>query len=100
MNKLPQIANITDLRNSHLAVLAKLEKGPVVINSRSQPVGVLVSPKLWDRLVEYIDDLEDSLDAVKMELAIAKGEVEMMTQDEIKEWLTEDEIVEGERVPA
>jgi hypothetical protein len=93
MNKLPQMANIADLRNSHLQVLALLDKGPVIINSRSHAVGVLVSPGQWDRIAEYIEDLEDALDAAKMALAIAKGEVEMMSQAEINDWLKEDELV-------
>lgn len=93
MNKLPQMANIADLRNSHLQVLARLDKGPVIINSHSNAVGVLVSPEQWNRMAEYIEDLEDALDATKMELAIAEGEVEMMNQAEINDWLKEDELV-------
>ena len=95
MNKLPQTASIADLRNHHLTVLKKLADGPVVINSRSAPVGVLVSPELWDKIAEYIEDLEDSLDAVKAELEIAKGqdEVVRLTEADIEEWLAEDEAV-------
>ena len=95
MNKLPQMVSIAELRNSHLAVLEKLANGPVVINSRSAPVGVLVSPAMWDRIAEYIEDLEDSLDAVKAELEIAKGNDEMvrLTEAEIQEWLAEDEAI-------
>ena len=95
MNKLPQTASIADLRNSHLAVLEKLVNGPVVINSRSTPVGVLISPQMWDRIAEHVEDLEDSLDALKMENAILRGEVETETlsEQEIAEWLAEDETV-------
>ncbi len=95
MNKLPQTASIADLRNSHLAVLEKLANGPVVINSRSTPVGVLISPQMWDRIAEHVEDLEDSLDALKAELEIAKGEDELITlnEAEIKQWLGEDEAV-------
>lgn len=95
MNKLPQTASIADLRNSHLAVLDKLANGPVVINSRSTPVGVLISPQMWDRIAEHVEDLEDSLDALKAELEIAKGEDELITlsEAEIKQWLGEDEAV-------
>lgn len=95
MNKLPQTASIAELRNSHLAVLEKLANGPVVINSRSAPVGVLVSPEMWDRIAEYVEDLEDGLDALKAELEIVKGndEVVRLTEEEIKEWLGEDEAV-------
>lgn len=95
MNKLPQTASIADLRNSHLAVLEKLTNGPVVINSRSTPVAVLISPEMWDRIAEHVEDLEDSLDALKAELEIAKGNDELITlsEDEIKEWLGVDEAI-------
>ena len=95
MNKLPQMVSIAELRNSHLAVLEKLVNGPVVISSRSTPVGVLVSPEMWDRIAEYIEDLEDSLDAAQMELELATGRdtVIRLTEEEIQEWLAEDEAI-------
>jgi prevent-host-death family protein len=93
MYKLPQMVNIADLRNNHLQVLVKLDKGPVVINSRSQPVGVLVHPQAWDNLIELLEDQQLMIDMLKMEAAMAKGEVEMVGQTELKEWLQEDELV-------
>jgi len=79
MHKLPQMTSIAELRNNHLQVFALLEKGPVVINNRSQPVGVLVSPAAWDRLMERLEDQEDIIDALQMKLDIAQGKVEVET---------------------
>lgn len=95
MNKLPQTASIADLRNSHRAVLEKLAKGPVVINSRSTPVGVLVSPQLWDRIAERFEELDDTVDALEAEIAILKGkdEVVTLTPEEMQAWLSTDEAV-------
>ena len=44
MNRLPQLATISDLRNNHLGVFALLEKGPVVLVNRTQPQGILLYP--------------------------------------------------------
>lgn len=95
MHKLPQMTSIAELRNNHLQVFARLEKGPVVINNRSQPVGVLLSPAAWDRLMERLEDQEDIIDALQMKLDIARGEVEVetITATEIEEWIKADEPV-------
>lgn len=97
MHKLPQMTSIAELRNNHLQVFALLEKGPVVINNRSQPVGVLISPAAWNRLMECLEDQEDIIDALQMKLAIARGEVEVetVTAEEINQWIEADE-----RLPA
>jgi len=95
MHKLPQMTSIAELRNNHLQVFALLEKGPVVINNRSQPVGVLVAPAAWDRLMELLEDQQDIIDALQMKLDIARGEVEVetITAAEIEEWIKADEPV-------
>ncbi|MFN8489489.1 MAG: type II toxin-antitoxin system prevent-host-death family antitoxin [Caldilineaceae bacterium] len=95
MNKIPQIASISDLRNKHLEILARLVQGPVILANRNEPVAVLISPAEWDAIVEELDDYWCALEAAKAELAIARGEsqVVQMTEQELDEWLTEDEAV-------
>ena len=93
MEKVQQVVPVTDLRLHHLQVFDLLKNGPVVLAQRSRPAAVLVSVDQWDRTAEIIEDLSDTVDALRMELAIAKGEVEMMSQEELHEWLTEDEQV-------
>ena len=94
MNRVQQIEPITTIQKAPTEVLAMLANGPVILAQRSRPAAVLVSVKQWDNLSELLEDLTDTVDALRMELAIAKGEVEMMSQAEIKEWLAD------ERVPA
>ncbi len=91
MEKIQQIVPVTDLRLHHLHVFELLGNGPVVLAQRSRPAAVLVSLEQWDRTAEIIEDLADTVDALRMELAIAKGEVEIMSQAELSEWLAEDE---------
>ena len=95
MSKLPQMTSIAELRNNHLHVFSLLEHGPVVINNRSQPVGVLISPKQWDRLMELLEDQQDLVDVLEAELEIATGkdEVVTLTNEDIKAWQSEGELV-------
>lgn len=101
MDKVPTMTSIAELRNNHLQVFALLEKGPVVINNRSQPVGVLVSPAAWNRLLERLEDQEDIIDALQMKLDIARGEVEteIVTAEEINQEINQWTAADA-RVPA
>lgn len=95
MNKLPQMVGIGELRNNHLEVITRLDKGPVVVNSRSLPVAVLVHPQAWDRLMELIEDQQDIIDALEAKLEIATGQDEFvaLSADEIKAWAAEEKLV-------
>jgi prevent-host-death family protein len=53
------MASVSDLKNRHLEVLAKLQKGPVLLASRNQPTAVLLSPELWNEIVDLLEDYED-----------------------------------------
>lgn len=89
MHKLPQMTSIAELRNNHLQVFDLLKKGPVVINSRSLPVGVLLSPQMWDHLIERLEDQQDIIDALTAKLARLAGQADLMTQAEIETWLAD-----------
>lgn len=92
MFPLPQMAPVSDLKHRHLEVFKRLKAGPVVLANRSQPTAVLVAPDRWNEIVEYIDDLECSLEALKAELALAQGadQMERLTPTEIEAWLGDD----------
>jgi PHD/YefM family antitoxin component YafN of YafNO toxin-antitoxin module len=94
MYPIPQMAPVSDLKHRHLEVFKRLKNGPVVLASRSQPAAVLVSPERWNDIIEYIDDLECGIEALKTELAVARGEDQFdeLTAAEIEEWLGEDAV--------
>lgn len=96
MNRLPQLASVSDLRNNHLGVFALLEKGPVVLVNRTQPQGILISPEQWDQLLTRLEDLEDLVDVLNTELQVERGEitVETLEDQSFTEWL------DAERVSA
>lgn len=96
MNRLPQLASVSDLRNNHLGVFALLAKGPVVLVNRTQPQGILLSPEQWDKLLTRLEDLEDLVDVLNTELQVERGEitVETLEDQSFAEWL------DAERVSA
>jgi prevent-host-death family protein len=73
IHPLPQMASVSDLKHRHLEILKRLDKGPVVLANRSQPIGVLISPRQWDDLAERIDNLEALILALQAELSVAQG---------------------------
>ena len=54
---------------------------------------VLLTRARWKAMQEYIDDLECSMDALKVELALVRGEdtIERLTSVKLKEWLRADD---------
>lgn len=102
MNEVPQMASIADLRNSHTKVLDMLQNGPVIINSRSKPVAVVVSPEQWNALIQEIDLLWAEREAAlsKWKLATGQSERARMSHEEVDQWLAEDDVDEPETVLA
>ena len=95
MNKLPQMATVADMRNDHLRVFAMLDKGPVLISSRSKPSAVILSPAMWDKIVERLDDQYDTIQALKAELDRATGKVKsrILSHEEVDAWVTDEQSV-------
>ncbi len=93
MEHVPQIVPISEMKLNQPEVMEKLADGPVILANRSKAAAVLVSVAQWDRMITYIEDLEDALAVAKLKLADAKGEVEWMSQQEISDWLAADEQV-------
>jgi prevent-host-death family protein len=55
------MASVSDLKNRHLEVLARLKDGPILLASRNQPAAVLLSPEQWNDIVDLLEDYEDLL---------------------------------------
>lgn len=84
MDAVPEMIPISKLRLVQNEVLRKLDNGPVVLAQRSKAAAVLVSPKQWNELLERLELLEDSLDAVEIKERITRGEEKVM------DWKTEE----------
>ncbi len=84
ISQLPQIASVSDMRLHQGDIIKRVRSAPVILMERgSKPALVCVSPELWDTVASYIDNLECSVDALEVELAIAKGQkrVELVTNN-------------------
>ncbi len=57
MDTVQQIVPISDMKVDQGAVLAKLDKAPVVLAQRSKPRAVLVSIKQWDAIAKELRQL-------------------------------------------
>jgi len=53
-------ASITQLKMNPMAVIASAEDYPVQMQNRSRTVGYFVGKDLFEKMVEYLEDIEDS----------------------------------------
>ncbi len=53
-------ASISDLKRNPAAVIAEAQLHQVAILNRNKPVAYLVSPKVWERLCDLLEDFEDA----------------------------------------
>ena len=65
LNPIPQTIPISELRRQQDKILKMAESAPVVLMSRSEPAGVLVSPEEWNRIVNRLNLLEALQEARK-----------------------------------
>lgn len=85
MMEVPQMATIAELRHNHLAVLDKLEQGPVVIAQRSKPAAVLVSVDTWNRQVRQLRELQLLLLHHKRWTAMQQDPAQLVTDEELEQ---------------
>lgn len=90
MERMPELAHVSDLRKRQAEILDRLAEGPVLLASKTHAPAVLVSVSQWNQMVERLDELEDTVAAISEELALSTGE------DELIDWNES----ETERVPA
>jgi len=90
MNRIPEIAPISDMRVRQMDIVQKAQQGPVVLVKRgSKPALVVVSPDLWNALTERIEFLEDAVAVYRKKWEVATGQDEMieLSPAEIEDWL-------------
>ncbi len=74
MNVIPELVPISGFRTRQNQILSSLVEGPVVLTQHGRSAAVLVSPEQWNHLVETLEDLMDSLDAIEMKARAATGQ--------------------------
>jgi prevent-host-death family protein len=81
-NPIPQTIPISELRRQQDKILKLSETAPVVLMSRSEPAGVLVSPQEWNRLVTRLKHLE----------AIQEARQNIITNNANQSWVSSAEM--------
>ena len=81
---IPVTVNISELRQRQGELLARLPEGPILLIQYSTPAAVLMSVDQWNQLVQDVEDLEDTVTALKAQLALARGESELVGWDEVE----------------
>jgi prevent-host-death family protein len=86
---------MSDIRNRHTEVLKKLADGPVFLTRHGVGEAVLLSNEQWASLMQYIEEQADTIDVLKAQLEIARGE-DVVEDVDISEL---EELARGERLP-
>ena len=81
-NPVPQTVPISDLRRQQDKILKMTESAPVVLMSRSEPAGVLVSPQEWNYIINRLRHLE----------AIQEARHNIVTNDANQTWVSSAEM--------
>ncbi|MCC7352131.1 MAG: tetrahydromethanopterin S-methyltransferase subunit G [Anaerolineae bacterium] len=82
MERMPAMAHVSDLRKRQAEILNSLKRGPVLLSSKTHTSAVLVSTQQWNKIVDRLEELEDTVDALMAELALATGKDELVDWEE------------------
>ena len=81
---IPQTVPISELRRQQDKILKMAEAAPVVLMSRSEPAGVLVSPQEWNQIVNRLRQLE-ALQEARRNIAQNDANQSWVSSAEIRE---------------
>ena len=85
---IPQTVPISELRRQQDKILKMAEAAPVVLMSRSEPAGVLVSPQEWNQIVNRLRQLE-ALQEARRNIAQNNAKQSWVSSAEIRERMTQ-----------
>lgn len=83
----PQTAPISDMRRRQDEILAMVQNAPVILMTRSQPAGVLVSVEQWDAMAVELRNAR--LMAERRQILAETSEEDWFTIEEIDRELEE-----------
>ena len=81
---IPDLVPISELRLRQSEVLERLPEGPVLLTQHGRAAAVLVTPEQWNEIIEHLEFLEDSLDAIEMRERIDAGEEPVIDWSEVE----------------
>lgn len=65
MYPIPETLPISELRHAQAQVIGRLSNGPIVLTQRGRAAAILVDPAMWNRLLEQLEDLQDTVDGLE-----------------------------------
>ena len=89
MQLMPQTEAISNFKNHYDDVLAKLQKGPVLLIQRSQAAAVLVDPQEWNDHVTEMRNLRLLLLYYQRREALHQNPESIVTDEELERQLQE-----------
>ena len=81
LEKVPLAVPVSELSKHPDTVFTKLKQSHLLITRQGKEAGVLVHPTVWNRMVDYIDELECLVAALEVEHDLATGKTELITID-------------------
>jgi prevent-host-death family protein len=84
MLTVPELVPISALRLRQREILEGVKHEPVVLTQHGVAVAVLVDPQEWNALMALVEDLQDTVAALDVRLALATGEDQAMPWDDVK----------------
>jgi prevent-host-death family protein len=84
MLTVPDLIPISELRQRQKDILDGLDREPVVLTQHGVAVAVLVAPRQWNALMAMVEDLDDTVSALDVRLALATGQDHAVPWGEVK----------------
>lgn len=81
MIDVPQIESVSRLSRDYVNIIAMLDAGPVFLTQYGKGLAALVSLEQWKRIAARLEELQDLVDLLEAELALATGEDHLVDAD-------------------
>ncbi len=92
---IPRTMPISDLRGNQAQILDGLKEAPILLTRQGKAAAVLVDPDKWNALIELVEDLEDSVDALEAQLELATGKDHTVSLSQLKATIRDGAAVQG-----
>ncbi|MEZ4712412.1 MAG: hypothetical protein R3A44_34805 [Caldilineaceae bacterium] len=71
-----KIISVPELQKEAQNIIAQLPVGPVTLMNQNEPAAIMITPAMWQQLMEQLDDQQDAIDALTAMLELATGKVQ------------------------
>ncbi len=91
MNSLPSVMTTlpaSSMRREQGVIFTQLAKSPILFTHHGHAAGVLVDPETWNRLLQRLEDLDDTVAALEAKIELLTGEDETISFAEFEELLS------------